>query len=163
MAGESNYGGNGSVYWRTRHFEGGQPAHLKKRGNAKCEDQATPNDHTLDIGSPTEVRGRDPHGDATSFFTVSMKFDTTPAGSGAAAGSGAVAGGVVSQSDLKTAVRTARVQEVTSALEALISSAQTALDDIRRGEPDTTVEVRVPAIPRQAAPMAGWEVTVKWN
>jgi hypothetical protein len=64
---------------------------------------------------------------------------------------------------MKAAVRAARVDLITSSLEELIGNAQAALDEIRRGAADTTLEVRVPAIARPAAPAAGWEVTVRWD
>jgi len=164
MAGESNYGGNGSVYWKTQHTENGQPVNLKKRGNAGCQDQAGPADHTVDIGNPHFVKGRDPQGNSSSLFTVTMRFDTSPTGSGSASQIAAVAtvgsAGAVARSSLT------RVAKIEAELENLVQSAQNALNQIKGGATEATVEVNVPVIERPAPPQNpndGWEVTVRWN
>jgi hypothetical protein len=158
MAGESNYGGNGSVYWRTQHRENGRPVNLKKRGNPKCEDAATPGDHTVDIGDPHFVKGRDPHGNPSS-FEVELRFDTSPDGSGAAM----VAGSLSSQEPVDTAVRAARVAAIQSELEKLKNATEVALEQIKGGATEATVKVNVPAILRHHPPQDGWEVTVRWD
>ena len=157
MSGESNYGGNGSVYWKTQHLENGQPVNLKKRGNNNCQDAAGPGDHTIDIGNPHFVRGRDPLGNPTS-FTVVMRFDTSPTGSSAAvqAASASIGG-------TDAMVRSARVATIKSELEGLIKSAQEALNQINGGATEATVQVDVPVIQRQGPPENGWEVTVRWT
>lgn len=158
MSGESNYGGNGSVYWRTEHREHGKAVVLKKRGRPGCDDSPTSNDHTVDIGNPHFVKGRDPHGDATS-FTVCMRFDTSPDGSGAAMAATTFS----SQTGVDTAVRAARVAAIQSELENLKKAAETALEQIKGGATEAIVEVKVPLILRDSAPQDGWEVTVRWD
>ena len=158
MAGESNYGGNGSVYWRTQHRENGRPVNLKKRGNPNCEDAATPGDHTVDIGDPHFVKGRDPHGNPNS-FTVELRFDTSPDGSGAAM----VAGSLSSQAAVDPAKRAERLATIQSELEKLKNAAAAALEQIKGGATEATVKVNVPMILRPAPPQEGWEVTVRWD
>ena len=158
MSGESNYGGNGSVYWQTRHEENGNPVNFKKRGNPQCQDAAGSGDHTLEIGNPHFVKGRDPSGAAD--FTVTMRFDGATLASRAAVGATGPAHSSVVETKRQTVSAAAALE---GALQTLLSDIETKLAEVRKGAETVEIEVKVPVINRPAAPVAGWELTVRWD
>ena len=188
MAGESNYGGNGSVYWKTRHLdEFGRPVAIKKKGNPKCADPVDEEkDHWIDIGDPYQLLAHDPIRHPT-FFTLAMRFDTSPHGRRDTDGHPPRAEGVATTEGLATterheahdrdgiealadkghavldfAVRAARKVIIEAELIKLIKSAEEALRRIKAGEGEAVVEASVPIVRRFEIPSEEFEVTVRW-
>ncbi len=184
MAGESNYGGNGSVYWKTRHLdEHGRPVALKKKGNPKCADPVDEEkDHWIDIGNPYQLLAHDPIRHPT-FFSIAMRFDTLPHGAGGTTDDHATANDRGTTTDgrathdrenvfegaaskvhdaIDFAVRSARMVIIEAELIKLIKSAEAALARIKAGHTDATVEANVPIVRRTSLPDEGFEVTVRW-
>src|SRR5262245_22820295 len=164
MAGESNYGGNGSIYWKTRHLdEHGKPVAIKKKGNPKCADPVDEEkDHWIDIGDPYQLIAHDPIMHPT-FFRVAMRFDTSPRGTVEDVRHEAIeAATSAPQGVIDFATRAARMVIIEAELVKLIKSAEEALRRIKSGERDATVEANIPIVRRTAIPSGGFEVTIRW-
>ena len=145
MAGESNYGGNGSVHWETILRSPGSSANF--------------------FSGPQKIEGRDPSPipvlgpDGDGCFRVRLRFNTSPTGvAGVAAASVSGAG----SGQVDAAMLATRRLQIETELLNVIASAQKALATIQGGAADAQVDVKVPAVNRGQRPAAGWEVTVEW-
>ena len=156
MSGDSNYGGNGSIYWSVTHGNGGR-LEMKdgnygwdRGGNAanpnmarKAWTPALEQGEWLEVSAahPGRLKARDSR--ASTTFEVELRFDASPDGAAAA-----------------TAQRRAAIVGI---LQKLIGDAQGALADFNAGADDRTIRVEVPVINRPAPPVNNFEVTVRWR
>jgi hypothetical protein len=177
--GTGEFGGNGSVWWRSVHGANQNPGRqiLRWNGNGarptvrdwvKAGDQA---DQEIlghdgvaldDVGSPGS-KGK---------FKVTVRYTTRPenAVGAAIAGVATVPGGL--RTDKITAISTELAREALRAvaideLQKLVTSANAAIRQLQNAAPNQSVDVSVqfyvPVMRRSNPPAAGeWEVTVDW-
>jgi hypothetical protein len=149
MAGDGNYGGNGSVYWQVHH-RSSVPEPLKN----KHKPSTNPNtDHWIDLGvtgnipakTGNEVKGHDPIAVAdissgSGKFLVHLYFSSKAA--------------------------TALGTDLKALLAKIISDASTQLGSLTSATPSAQLVIEVPAINRLSEPTGTasdpWEVSVTW-
>jgi hypothetical protein len=149
VAGDGNYGGNGSVYWQVHHRSSIGPEPLKNKNKTSTN---LKNDHWVDLGVPgnipaktgNEVKGHDPTpvaqiGNGSGKFRIDIYF------SGAAAKTLGI--------DLKVLLGQL-ISDVSAQIVSLTSN------------PDAHLVIYVPAIGRTSEPTGTasdpWEVSVSW-
>ena len=174
--GSGNYGGNGSIWWRQVHGRQGGPPRNIVRWNGNPGQQPAGGDW-VKVGDQqeTEVIGHDPvpvgqvgSANKRGLFKITLRYTTNPvfavAGGGAAGGGAASAStGGANQAGDRAEMRARAIQE----LQALVASANAALNTIQQApaasDVDVAVEAFVPARRRTNMPGPNeWEVNVDW-
>jgi hypothetical protein len=160
MSGESNYGGNGSIYWKVRHHNGRTLAikddnneGWRRSGNgAKKAITRMPWSSTLEAGEWIEMTrvhngeldGRDDDQNA-SRFTVTLRYDTSVDGT--------------SGSD---PVRRTAIIDLLKQLETDARAAWTAMQNDPAID-SRTIVAEVPVVSRRSRPTTDWEVSIAWK